>query len=63
MKIIHVNSFSNMLKLILHKCQSIEPKFRINAHFLKNDPEVNSKMRAVLVDWLVQVQVISTLIL
>lgn len=33
----------------------MEKKFHVDASFLKNQPEVNERMRCILIDWLVQV--------
>lgn len=33
----------------------MEKKFHVDASFLKNQPEVNERMRCILIDWLIQV--------
>ncbi|WIA29322.1 hypothetical protein OEZ86_011827 [Tetradesmus obliquus] len=33
----------------------VEPKFRAPANYMENQPDINEKMRAILIDWLVEV--------
>ena len=33
----------------------MEKKFHVDGSYLKNQPEVNERMRCILIDWLVQV--------
>ena len=39
----------------LFDVQEKENKIKIDSSYFKNQPEINEKMRAILIDWLVEV--------
>ena len=43
-------------------CVCVQSKYRVDPNYLLKQPQVNSKMRAILIDWLIQVHLRFTLL-